>query len=332
MSTRAPFALIWTQADHAQGMGDLFSSLAIARALRRRGRCTIVAVNEGSFIKTLPSDVQDYLLPVASASSPAALREMVRAYDPAVLVLNRMANGPRLLDAAVRSASVVVSIDDRGPDAALVPHRLYPLYPPSGFRGPRGPAIVPLGNRPRRAHRSVPVSADRVLVTQGGADTQGFTPLILRAIGDLPRLSRIDVVLGPLFRHERQLAAALASIGGKAVVHRNPPRFHDLMRRASLAITAGGLTLFELAYLGVPSVTVANERFEVATAALFDAQGATVNLGYGGDLRSARLRGAVERLAADSVRRRRMARDARRLVDGRGAERIADLVTQWGRS
>lgn len=321
--------MIWTEAGHRRGMGDLMSSLAIARALRRRGAQLSVAVNAGAYLRGLSTSLRRQLTIVRSAAAPAELRRVIDAVHPNVLVLNRMDNPATLVNAALSEVRRVVAIDDRGPAAGRVRYRIYPLYPPPRFRGPRGSQFVPLGRRPGRLKAPVGGDCDRILVTQGGADTSGFTPVIVAALGALPAATRLDVVVGPAFRHEAALRRAVVRCGRPVKIYRNPRRLGALMREAKLAVTAGGLMMFELAYLGVPCVVVANEPFEAATADGLAAKGAVVSLGYGGDLSESTIRRAVERLQRQRGLRRRLSRNARAAVDGAGAERIADLILRW---
>jgi spore coat polysaccharide biosynthesis predicted glycosyltransferase SpsG len=99
-----------------------------------------------------------------------------------------------------------------------------------------------------------------------------------------------------------------------------------LMPAADVAVSAGGITMFELCCLGVPGIIVCAERFEVQTAARLDREGAVINLGFGADLEAPRLVRALNMLINDPVRRQSMSATGRRLIDGRGAERIVALL------
>jgi spore coat polysaccharide biosynthesis predicted glycosyltransferase SpsG len=101
-----------------------------------------------------------------------------------------------------------------------------------------------------------------------------------------------------------------------------------LMLRADLAVTAGGITLFELACLGTPAIVVCGERFEMETAERMHEAGAALHAGFGGDLEPARLSSALDSLAGDFELRKRMSARGREMVDGQGAHRVMALIRE----
>ena len=134
------------------------------------------------------------------------------------------------------------------------------------------------------------------------------------------------LVVGPANRRRRALVRQAAAAGVRCVVA--PRDLARWMAAASLAVTAGGVTASELACVGVPMViVVAAENQRESARGLVRARAAVALDGT----TAAGIRGvgaAVCRLAKDPLRRRRMAAAGRRLVDGRGAARVARALTQ----
>jgi spore coat polysaccharide biosynthesis predicted glycosyltransferase SpsG len=109
-----------------------------------------------------------------------------------------------------------------------------------------------------------------------------------------------------------------------------------------VAIVAGGVTLYEACALGVPVVAVALNAAQHVTIRAVARRGAAVDAGSvatrpgrsaaaSGFRRSKtieRVAREVDRLLRDPAARRRMALAGRRLVDGRGAARVAARLRQ----
>ncbi len=97
---------------------------------------------------------------------------------------------------------------------------------------------------------------------------------------------------------------------------------------ADLAIVAGGVTLYEACALGVPAVALAVVPEQRRAIRAFAQEGAVLDAGEVSASRQSLDAAAagVARLAADRTQRVAMTTRARRLVDGRGAERVAARI------
>ena len=166
----------------------------------------------------------------------------------------------------------------------------------------------------------------RVLVLGGGADLGGVTARLVRsALASLPDVC-VDAVIGPF--------AAPPAFDGlpprdreRVRLHRDPPDMAALMADAELAVSGGGQTAYELAAAGTPAIGV-----RLAADQALNLRG----LAAAGCLRDPgppsapwfddRLAATLSELAGDAAARAEMGRCGRRLVDGRGAERVIDAL------
>ncbi len=126
---------------------------------------------------------------------------------------------------------------------------------------------------------------------------------------------RIDVAPGFTSRRRPVLA------GGRWIA---PAALASTLAVADLAVVAGGLTAYEACALGVPAVAVAVVPAQQSTVRGLAQRRAVVD---GGSLYDVDAPARISRVAAALIeapaRRHQLARVARLLVDGRGAERIA---------
>jgi spore coat polysaccharide biosynthesis predicted glycosyltransferase SpsG len=102
----------------------------------------------------------------------------------------------------------------------------------------------------------------------------------------------------------------------------------ELMAWADLAITAGGSTCWELACLGLPALILTYSRDQELVAEAMQTAKAAVWMGSGVSIREEQLRAALAELAPDDARRSQMSQAGRRLVDGRGAERVLSALEE----
>jgi spore coat polysaccharide biosynthesis predicted glycosyltransferase SpsG len=99
-----------------------------------------------------------------------------------------------------------------------------------------------------------------------------------------------------------------------------------LMFRADLMITAGGTSLYEALAVGTPACALSYDRHQQATVEAISAAGACIDLGRGSHLAVSPFADTVCALEADRDMRRRLSVRGRRLVDGRGARRVARIL------
>jgi spore coat polysaccharide biosynthesis predicted glycosyltransferase SpsG len=95
------------------------------------------------------------------------------------------------------------------------------------------------------------------------------------------------------------------------------------MARADLAITGGGSTVYESAYLGLPSILLELADNQAAVCRAMDAAGTARFAGRASQLNAIALGQMVARLLSNPDERRAMSQAGQSLVDGQGAERVA---------
>lgn len=196
------------------------------------------------------------------------------------------------------------------------------LGPQYALLSPRFARVTPL--------RDGPDVAKRVLVSLGRTDPIGATIPILDGLLATSSELKIEIMLGG---QSPQLMAAqerAALFGSRAVLHVDPSDPLSIMATCDLAIGAVGGSAWERCCLGLPSLVVicANNQRDAATA--LAKQGIVTLLGDAGSMSPAELSvavtNAVARILIDKSERDRLSNAARRLCDGRGAERVADVV------
>ena len=99
-----------------------------------------------------------------------------------------------------------------------------------------------------------------------------------------------------------------------------------LFARADLAISAGGSTCWEMAFMGLPNIIIVLADNQKLVAEALNDAGSSLNLGLHHDLTHKKLEREIERLIYDQSARKSMSRRGQDLVDGRGVQRVLDSI------
>lgn len=175
--------------------------------------------------------------------------------------------------------------------------------------------------------RRHPHVADRLLVTMGGGDPDQVAARVVTALAD-PRFARLEtrVVVGPANPDGlAAIGAAAAGASGRVEIV-TAADMPALMAWASMMVTAAGSTVWEGAFAGVPMLLVVTADNQAGVAAEAHAAGAARSLGRAAALTPASIADAIDMLSRDQARRVALSECASRLVDGGGADRVADAL------
>lgn len=171
--------------------------------------------------------------------------------------------------------------------------------------------------------RRIPAIASKVLVTLGGGDSENVTMKVIQAFKEV-NVDGIEVtiVIGPTNPHLETIKKELSHV---SFAYRLLPSVRDmaeLMAWADLAVSAGGSTCWEMAFMGLPSLLLilADNQRPIAQR-LHSARIAT-NLGWHQDVSTIEIVENIDRLAKATEIRTDMVREGQNLVDGDGTARL----------
>lgn len=169
-----------------------------------------------------------------------------------------------------------------------------------------------------------------ILITTGGTDTYNAAGKVLEFCLGKPELSgyAFHVIVGSMNTHAGELGQ-LAEKNPQVLLHRNISNISDFMSRCEAAVSAGGTTLLELCACRTPTVCFAFADNQTVFAGEMQRLDVVC---YAGDARFDR--GIGEKIgeqlllfAASAGRRRAYAERMGKLVDGKGADRIAAFLS-----
>ena len=269
---------ICIEASHERGLGHLYRSLSLAAHFRARGEAHVVLVNDYPVAVDLLR-ASKTVFEVLAAPTAGWEQRLIRRLGVTTWINDRLDTDAAHAAAVKREGIRLVTFDDRGGGAAFADLHVAALcFEDAGaLTGKKiltGTRYLIL-NREIEHYRRVRRQAREILVTLGGTDTYGVT---VKVVAMLARLGRAaTVVLGPGFAHLRELEAVATPAFR---VKRGVPSLIEEFAAHDLAITGGGMTVFEAAATGLPCVVIANEWFEVPAARHLARLGCAIYAGH----------------------------------------------------
>jgi UDP-2,4-diacetamido-2,4,6-trideoxy-beta-L-altropyranose hydrolase len=170
--------------------------------------------------------------------------------------------------------------------------------------------------------REIPKVARKLLVTLGGGEHSKVTLLVIRALRQVKGLDAL-VLAGGEHPGSRKMESYVRGAPSVIRIVNDLASMPELMGWADMALSAGGSTCWESAFMGLPSLVLVLAENQERLAESLESRGVAWNLGRYCSVSEAGLATAISKLMYDETRRSRMSELGRKLVDGHGASRVA---------
>jgi len=171
--------------------------------------------------------------------------------------------------------------------------------------------------------REIPNKAKKILVTMGGGDPNNLTTKVINALKKLADSDlAVKIIIGPSNPHIESLQNALLLAPCSMRIIQNIENMADLMAWADMAISAGGTTSWEIAFMGLPNLVIATADNQRPVAEQLQEVGASEYLGWHKSLSVSELARKLTTLLTTRRVRMQMAQKAQEVVDGKGTDRV----------
>jgi len=171
-------------------------------------------------------------------------------------------------------------------------------------------------------HREIPEVAHKILVTLGGSDPDNITQKIIEVLKSVnPHEIEVNVVIGGANPHSDRIYETVKDLSNYTLI-KNSDNMAELMAWADVAISAGGSTCWELAFLSTPFVTIfiANNQKPVVLG--LSAKNSAVNMGDGHAIRKKEISDTLKKIIKSTEMRSNLSINSKSLVDGEGVSRV----------
>jgi spore coat polysaccharide biosynthesis predicted glycosyltransferase SpsG len=265
--------------------------------IRRSSALAVQLEKEGLAVKlTGLSEEAKKLLPVAKEYKQ----------QPSIVVFDSLEGIDQQIQKAQSEGKTTVTLDwfgDTIPEVNIV------VYPHNEVRAKNekyiGFEYIMLRDEILKVERSQSSNNQNVLVCLGGGNLLGQA--YEAGIGLKNKGLTVTVVQGPLAKN------ILWEEGIQILI--NPPDFPSLLANCDWAVTNGAGCFFEAMYLGKSAFVLPQTEMEIRIAGYAKERGALLGMG-------------MENLRVFSVDElQKVSEQGKKLVDGRGTERIASIIT-----
>lgn len=157
---------------------------------------------------------------------------------------------------------------------------------------------------------------DCVVVMMGASDPNNLTSLVMNSLADTGK--KIKVIIGPGFTHKDEIDKITHHYSSVFELYDNPADYMKVVSSAALAVTAIGISIYELAYLRIPALVIANYNSDLEAGRILETLGYCKFLGYHGDLPPDYLREVLSTVDLE--------KQANIIPDRDGTRRAVDVV------
>jgi spore coat polysaccharide biosynthesis predicted glycosyltransferase SpsG len=253
--------------------------------------------------------------------------------DPAALLIDTRETRElnTLISRAEEKCIPVISIHDLGlnplPSNVVIDGSIAPVEVADSrsllYRGAEYMVLHPFYRMFHEKQKQIGKSIRSVFVNLGGGNSGRFFPPIMEGLRLCGREFDITGVRG------------FSSWGQDSFGARDwsPMRFRweswspeAALFNADLAITAGGISAYEALCTGTPLLALSYDCWQQKTVSALARKGGCIDLGLGGELIPDRLADLLTVIDGNEDMRRRLSCRGKEIVDGRGAERVAQII------
>jgi UDP-2,4-diacetamido-2,4,6-trideoxy-beta-L-altropyranose hydrolase len=335
------------------GYEHLARCATYAAALQRRRRPTyfLSQLEPASLAPAIKRAGHEWLeadAPTGSDEDLAETLQEIRRLRPAAVIVDAPAASQQYLTALQSTGVLLVSLDH----AANIPFPSQVLINPQLGPGKENyefavGAQLLLGaryalvrseirrQRPNRSQEPPPVPSPngktasghfRALVALGEDDPHRQSLELAKMLLNVPRVAKVDVVVRFFHPDLDKLQALAEAQPERLSVAVEPAEVTARLVRCHFAITAGNGWSLELACVGIPQLLIVQSETHWPTAQRLEEEGCATCLGWHESVSAQTIRQAVQNLINDPLERQAMARCARKLIDGRGPDRLVTAL------
>ncbi len=172
--------------------------------------------------------------------------------------------------------------------------------------------------------------AGKILITLGGADPQNFSANIITTLHELDHSSmEIVLIIGAANAHYDHNIHLIKKMNLPVKLLRSVSNMSELMSWADVAISSGGTTVWELAFMGVPSLVGRIAPVEDLLIQGLNKYNLFNDIGWFDEIPIAQLSELINLFIYNKERRKEVAVLGPKIVDGNGCNRVLDKMFKY---
>ena len=240
---------------------------------------------------------------------------IIRKHVKKIIVIDDLANRPHDCDLLI-DQNLYENMDGRY--SSLIPNNCQKLL------GPTYALLRPEFVEKRKNLRKRDDHIHRILVSFGGSNSTNEISKVLKAIRLLDSKDlRVDVVVG-ISNENKKIIKQMCSNIPKTTYNHQIDNMWDFMADADLSVGGGGSSTWERCCLGLPSIVSILSKDQRELTETMAKKGYIINLGLANALSSDDYVKAIKNIDSDKLCS--MSQKCLKLVDGKGASRVANNI------
>ncbi|HIJ05695.1 MAG: Cytidyltransferase, putative [Methanomicrobiales archaeon 53_19] len=315
--------------DHDIGLGHIYRALTLANRL--------IFHHDILFLMDKSRElgiqkVREYSYPITLFSDETELFAILSEIRPHIIINDILDTDTKYIQMLRSEGYFIVNFEDMGEgaeDAHIVINALYEKSYPSKNHF-YGYMYECLRDEFYIFPRKIPESAvNTLLITFGGTDPNDLTRRTLQALEDLGlKKLMIKVILGKGYRPKEQLfdyISELTKKGFNITIKENIPLMAKEMSEADVVITSNGRTIYEVASIGTPCISISQNERESRHLFVHNSHG-PLYLGIAYTVSSADIALAIHRLMNDYMLRKEMSEKLLKCDLKGNLDRVLNLI------
>lgn len=184
--------------------------------------------------------------------------------------------------------------------------------------------LAPEIARYHKLDRPINERIEEITVSMGGVDAPGTTLKLAQWLPEILEGARINLVIGGGFLYKKKLRK-ITKDNKRITIHQNIDYLCDLFYQSDLAVCAGGNTLHELAAIGTPTLVIPSMLHELQNGRTFQRKGFSICCDIAEQIDQQKFQKKLLRLCDVNIRRN-MKDCGKKIADGRGGERVCNII------
>jgi UDP-2,4-diacetamido-2,4,6-trideoxy-beta-L-altropyranose hydrolase len=343
--------LIRADASVAMGTGHVMRCVALAQAWQDEGGKAVFAMSQSTpailaRLKTEGMEVHHVPANAGTAEDAHRTSHLARKENAGWIVVDGYQFGSAYQSAIKTGGFKMLFIDDYGHAAPYsadlvlnqnlqADRELYSQRDSSAklLLGPRYAMLRREFRVWRDWHREIPAAGRKILLTMGGSDPDNLTSKVIAAIAELSmNLSALKletmVLVGGSNPHLGTVKASAQHESMRVIT--DSICVAELMAQADVAVTGAGTTFWEMCFLGLPAILLVLAENQQAVADSADKMEIAWSLGRATEVSPSVIAERLAELLSSKDIRAKQSDIGRKLVDGRGAERVVAFLSGLG--
>ena len=332
--------LIRVDGSHVIGLGHIYRMKTLSSSLKEAGS-NVAFLSQADEVANNLLETTGLSCHVFQPDSyNSVLKEVVNEQQPDLIIQDILEISAESMETFQRlSSAKIINFDDTGAGLTMADAVINSMvfhwnkYKTNKIRtrlyeGPQYMILQPEISQYVHLSKKIPDKAENLLLVFGGTDTHYVTERALEAINDMSAALNVKVNLGPGTKMTPRLEQAVKAVKDRIEVVQFAPSLFKEFYEADMVICGGGTMLYELAALGIPSISIATEPHEVCNIDYWSEVGTTVSLGWEKILDTTQVSETVNSLVYDRQRRAKMAEIGKQTMDDQGLIRILKIIEE----